>query len=113
MIILLGIARNAPNKFDWLLKMETKKMFKRIIIMSIPILVSFLFLFWAWIWNSLGMKILCYIHLVGAIIVAMDYPATIICHKLDDRFDRLEEILKEKDKKEESKKDKDKYEDKE
>jgi len=33
------------------------------------------------------------IHIVVAIILAMGTPALFICYKLDERFDRLEDIL--------------------
>jgi flagellar motor component MotA len=67
---------------------------RQIIAMIIPLVVAFFMLFLAWVWAGLGMNNLFIIHVAAAIIVAFGYPAEYIRAKLDERFDRLEELLK-------------------
>jgi len=38
---------------------------------------------------------------VSSVIISMDFPAALICFKLDERFDRLEKLLEQNCKKEE------------
>ena len=76
---------------------KTKNAFKFIY----PIAVAFMLTIGAGYAAESGDLILFYIWLVWAIIVALLIPTTIICRKLDERFDRLEEILAKKENEEE------------
>jgi fatty acid desaturase len=73
---------------------KNKTELKNIIRGLFPTLMACFFLCVAWIWGNREDWVRFRIFLVASIIVAMWFPAVLICQKLDNRFDRLEELLK-------------------
>ena len=73
---------------------KNKTELKNIIRGLFPILTSCFCLYVAWIWGNREERVRFSIFLVASIIVAMWFPAVLICQRLDKRFDRLEELLK-------------------
>jgi len=75
---------------------KTKTWVKRFVMPMIPLIIALLLVGEGWIWSMFGQKDFLLIHLTLAIIVGMGYPAAEICNKLEERFGRLEELLKER-----------------
>ena len=75
-------------------KISSKNVFK----VMLPFIFTSILLLFAGLAAEKGDVILSQILLVGSIITALGYPAILICivvnSKLDERFDRLEELLK-------------------
>lgn len=75
-------------------KISSKKVFK----LMLPMFFTCILLLFAGLAAKVGDVIAFQILLVGSIIAALGYPAILICicvnSKLDERFDRLEELLK-------------------
>ena len=78
--------------------MDSKKHTKNIFMMLLPIFLASIMLLLAGLAAEVGEVILFRILLVFSIITALGHPAILICigvnSKLDERFDRLEELLK-------------------
>ena len=75
-------------------KISSKNVFKAML----PLFFVSIMLLLAGLAAKVGDVILFQILLVGSIITALGFPAALICifvnSKLDERFDRLEELLK-------------------
>ena len=69
---------------------------KNLIKMFVPIIASCFVLFVAGLWGHRGDRVRFFYFLIVAIVVALPFPGLIVAQKLDERFDRLEEILKDK-----------------
>ena len=78
--------------------MDSKKSGKDVFKVMLPIFFASILLLFAGLAAKVGEDILSRILLVGSIITALGFPAAVICivfnSKLDERFDRLEELLK-------------------
>ena len=81
--------------------MDSKKSSKNVFKVMLPFIFTSILLLFAGLAAKVGEVILSQILLVGSIITALGYPAILICigvnSKLDERFDRLEEVLKNKE----------------
>jgi hypothetical protein len=78
--------------------MDSKKFIRIAFKMMSPIIIASILLLFAGLAAEKGDVILFQILQVGSIITALGFPAILICFgvnsKLDERFDRLEELLK-------------------
>ena len=78
--------------------MDSKKSSKNVLKVMLPFIFTSILLLFAGLAAEKGDVILSQILLVGSIIMSLGYPAILICigvnSKLDERFDRLEELLK-------------------
>jgi hypothetical protein len=78
--------------------MDSKKSTKNVFKVMLPWFFTSILLLFAGFAAEKGDVILSQILLVGSIIMSLGFPAALICicvnSKLDERFDRLEELLK-------------------
>jgi len=72
-----------------------RKKMKTVFVMG-PLLLACFFLFAAWIWAYRGDWARFALFGILTIMVAMWFPALILCRKIDERFERLEKILSDK-----------------
>lgn len=62
----------------------------------IPLVAAGFLLLVAAFWGNAGDEVRFMVFLATAIIVGLQFPGLIVVQKLEERFDRLEELLKER-----------------
>jgi Flp pilus assembly protein TadB len=75
---------------------ETKRKKMKTFFVMGPLLLACFFLFVAWIWAYRGDWARFVLFGILTIVVAMWFPTLILCRKIDERFERLEKILSNK-----------------